>query len=75
MLAGEFTEQIQRRWRSRRNGFVVQVVLDVDGEAFGGVVAPLTIFVESFHDDPVEIALQLPVQAIDRNAAVLGDDG
>src|SRR5262245_58052216 len=55
MFFGVFAKTVEGRGRAGLDGFVGEVAADVAGEADGGFVALLAVFVERLHDDPVEL--------------------
>ena len=52
----ELPEAIEERGRTRLNRLTPQVALDVGRQGAGGFVAPVPIFIQRLHHDPVELS-------------------
>ena len=52
----ELPQPVRRRRRTGQHRLVVQVALDVGGEAVGRLVAPGAVLLQRLHHDPVQLA-------------------
>ncbi len=52
----ELAEAIPRRWRPCVNRLIVEIALDIAGEAVRGFVAAIAVLLHRLHDDPVQLA-------------------
>src|SRR4051812_13668289 len=51
-------ESIKITGRTSSNGFVMEMALNVHGQAVGGVVATRPIFLEALHNNPIQVAAE-----------------
>ena len=56
MAANKFRDPISPSVRARQNRLVVQVPFEVDRQCIRGFVATGAVFLQTFHDNPVQIA-------------------
>ena len=58
----EFAQPVAQRRGTRLHRLVMQIMLDVHGQAVGRLVAPLPVLLQRLHHDPVEVALDQQTQ-------------
>ena len=75
VLAGEFPQPVDGRWRARFDGIAGEVPLELAHESAGRFIAALALFLQAFHHHPVEVAAQISISRLGSVCRTAASDG